>query len=196
MSRSMTRDEHFLRNMDDLRKVANSADDYELVKASALLRKLLIDGSRFVDVINRPRRLRLSFTVVDLADHPLTQTTLSLNPTTYLHADALHPDDALASMQTRKVVNLQALLATSVGVYDRKKCTIANVITCCANVLGGVHFGEESTTDDPEVEVMRKLNIKIAGMRPIVLQLRSIIKIVLDGLVPLEQAVRSAPLLH
>ncbi len=192
----MTRDEHFLRIMDDLRKGANSADDYELVTASALLRKLLLDSSRFVDIINRTRRLKLRFIVVDLASHPLTQTTLALNPTTYFHADALHPDGALPSMQTRKVVNLQTLLATSVGVYDRKKCTIANVITCCAKVLGGVHFGEESTTDDPEVEVMRQLKILIAGMRPIVLQLRSIIKIVLDGLALLEQAVRSAPLLY
>jgi len=190
---AITLDQHFLRTLDDLRRAAESSDDYVLVRASGLLRQLILDGkSTLLHKVNRERREKSSFSVVDFASNRLaTEITLD-HPITYLHGDALHESGAMPNMQ-RRAVKLDEFLAMPVGIYNGEPFTIRMTIERCANVLGGVHIGTEAAASDPEVERMRQLRITIGGMRPLVLQLRSIIKVVLDAVAPLEQRVREHP---
>jgi hypothetical protein len=52
-------DELFLNTLKDLRAKANSNDRYQLIKASGLLRLLLLDG--LVDRVNSKHRIKLKF---------------------------------------------------------------------------------------------------------------------------------------
>jgi len=183
-------DRHFLRTIESLRRV-NIHDDYELVKASGVLRQLLLDGGASLVVqVNRSHRLRLTYTVVDVMSDPYTKVVMEAGPTMYLYGDALHASIAFGHKETT-ALNLDAFLSASVGIYEAAPWTVGDTIRHCANVLGGVHFGKEPPSEDAEIERMRQLRVTIAGMRPVVLQLRSIIAIVLDGLTPLEGAIRA-----
>jgi hypothetical protein len=53
----------FLNTLQDLAARAAAADEYMILGASALIRKLLIDGSPLVDQVNRNYRLRLVFEI-------------------------------------------------------------------------------------------------------------------------------------
>jgi hypothetical protein len=61
----MKTDELFLRTLDDLENCISSTDDYEVLRASALIRKLFLDGNRLVDQANRPIKLKFEFEIVD-----------------------------------------------------------------------------------------------------------------------------------
>jgi len=56
----------FVRTLDDLHGSINSNDEYEVLRASALIRQLFLDGSNsLVDRVNRKYRHKLEFEVVE-----------------------------------------------------------------------------------------------------------------------------------
>jgi hypothetical protein len=53
----------FLRTLDDLEKRTIATDEYEVLLAAALLRKLVLDSPPLMDQVNATRRLKLSFRI-------------------------------------------------------------------------------------------------------------------------------------
>ena len=60
----MDPDQLFLKTLSDLeRRTGSEASEYDVLRSSALLRQLLLDGSPLVHQVNRHRRLTLVFRV-------------------------------------------------------------------------------------------------------------------------------------
>ncbi len=59
-----SREELFLRTLEDFAQRIASEDAYEVLGASALIRKLLIDSSPLVDQVNQKYRLKIEFEVM------------------------------------------------------------------------------------------------------------------------------------
>lgn len=113
----------FLRTVIDLRARIESDDGYDLIIASALLRKLLIDSTTLVALANRRPRLKLKFPVIE--DHPSP-------PQGWV----------LRGYSGDKVGRLDGFLNSRVAYLDGDPYTAYEVITTCANSFGGVHAGE------------------------------------------------------
>lgn len=52
---------------EDLQTRVKGKNDYDLIKAGGLLRQLLLDNDRLIDIVNKPRRIRLQFTILNHA---------------------------------------------------------------------------------------------------------------------------------
>lgn len=113
----------FLRTVIDLRARIESDDGYDLIIASGLLRKLLVDGTTLVTLANRRPRLKLRFPVIE--DHPSP-------PKGWV----------LSGYSGDKVGRIDAFLNSKVAYLDGDPYTAYEVVTTCANSFGGVHAGE------------------------------------------------------
>jgi hypothetical protein len=96
----------------------------------------------------------------------------------FIAGDGLYPGNALPT-DTRRTVKLDGFLSARVGFYDGEVCTVRDTIKQCANVLGGVHLSSEDEFANAGTEQKGRLRlliagIRLAGIRPIVLQLRSL----------------------
>ena len=72
----------FIHTLNDLEKRVESTDEYDVLMAAALLRKLLVDGGRLMDQINRAHRLKLRFRISDVS--PLEKMIYEDDPMLWL----------------------------------------------------------------------------------------------------------------
>jgi hypothetical protein len=113
----------FLRTVIDLRHRIASDDGYDLIIASGLLRKLLVDGTPLVILANRRPKLKLKFPILD-------------------------PDPAprkgwvLRGYIQEKQGRLDAFLGSQVIYLNGDPYAALEVIDACANSFGGVHASD------------------------------------------------------
>lgn len=132
----MHEDELFCRTIDDIQSVVDNPTSYEILRSSALLRQLLLDGRRLVDIVNRERRLRLRFRVADGWEHPVARMMRSMNPVFFgvldgIDTGAQFPNTPIRELTRDQFLNYNVLLING-HVY-----TVRDVISFCANVMGG-----------------------------------------------------------
>ncbi len=175
----------FLNTLRDLGVRIADADEYNILGASALIRKLLIDGSPLVDQVNQEHRLKLTFGISD--SNPSIPGVPE--PTFWSVQDGLDPDTSRPG-KPRKVVNRDQLLSTVLAIVDGRSYTLREIVLFEANIMGGIHTG--SPKEDKE-KVLQVLNsgLAIGGYRASLRQLQAIGRVVLKGLEPLRTAVAS-----
>ncbi len=105
-------EELFLLSLKDLREKANSNNRYQLIKASGLLRLLLLDG--LIDRVNSSYRFKLKF---------------------YLTLKKFRREDQPA-------LTLQKFLAEEWKAYREHCYSVKEIIQTSAHLMGGVHLGE------------------------------------------------------
>jgi hypothetical protein len=85
----MDPDALFIRTLRDLEQKASSSDEYEVLLAAGLLRKLLMDALPLVDQVNATRRLKLRFLLN--SPTPYEEMILAEGPTYWSLEDAIDP---------------------------------------------------------------------------------------------------------
>jgi hypothetical protein len=180
-------DELFLRTLQDLHSRVESGDEYSLVRATALLRQLLLDDTRLVDRVNQTHRLRLRF---EVCGRPYAEVVLQLSPAFYSRLGGIHKSGPFPHQM--EALSRDDFLKTTVLFLDARRITIGDLITYAANVAGGVHTGNPRTD---EQKVLANFREVIMVDHPVqIAQLAAVIKIVLDALEPLRQAVAAGQL--
>lgn len=180
----------FLRTLDDLETKISSTDGYEILQASALIRKLFLDGNRLVDQVNRLHGLKIKFEVVD------TQKLLGIFSQAGVPAleflaigDALDPD--VLPNPPRKVVSRDTFFATKVQLSRGQELTIQDIILYQANVAGGVHLSDPRTIQEQTI-ALNEDSITILGLAPGLQQLKAIGRVILKALTPLRVVVMTS----
>jgi hypothetical protein len=174
----------FLSTLDDLGQRVEAADEYSLLRGTALLRQLLMEGDRLVDVVNRSHRLKLRY---EVCGRRYTEVVLEDNPVFYSALGGIHRSGSQAP--SAELLPLDDFLKTTVLVVKGKRITIGELITYAANVAGGVHLGKPR---DAEVEALAEFREVVALGQPVqIAQLRSVILVVLDALDALRRAVEA-----
>lgn len=177
----------FLRTVDECRQVLTAPDDYSILRSTALLRQLLLDGNRLIDVVNRSRRERVRFLVCDGWDTPYAKEVLSDNPLVFAVADGLHPERNLLPGVPQREFNRDRFLKFPVVYASGNYYTVGDIITHCANVLGGVHVGSPKTNEEEQLSALQQFQI---GKSPLSLrQLLPILHVVVDSLEALYQRI-------
>ncbi len=174
----------FLDTLSDLEKRVASQDDYEVLGASALIRKLLLDEHPLVDQVNREYRIKLSFAVTAPRQLPAGLP----EPTFFSVQDGIDPDTAPPFLQPTTVPRDQ-LLAYVLLRINGQAYTLKDIILFEAHVMGAVHAG--SPKEDKE-RVLLELNkrFQIGGYRSSLRQLQAIGQVVVKGLRPIREAIQ------
>ena len=172
-------DRLFLETLDDLEtRIRQDASEYDLLRAAALLRELLLDASPLVHQVNHATKTALRFRIRVKVPDPGHEFEIWLG---------LDPS-AKVDVPIREV-DLKELLRISLVFLPSSRITVRQVITLAANVRGGVH---RERPKDPAHEAFENFRLKLRhGDMPLELLLVvEISRIVLAGLEPLRSAVR------
>lgn len=139
-------EQSLLRFILDLQGRIATNDRFNLREASAILRRLLLDAHPVLHLANRVHRQRLRFPFVverhvkDVDEEPAFQF-LNLCP------DFADPAEI-------QMLNLDELLAKPVLRDHERAFTVRDVIDVCANLKGGIHFGEpESQAEESLIKL-------------------------------------------
>lgn len=176
----------FLSTLHDLSSRIAGHDEYNILGASALIRKLLIDDFPLVDQVNRKYQLKLKFEISE--SNPSIPGVPE--PSFWSVQDGLDPETSRPG-KPRKQVSRDQLFATVLAIVDGKPYSLRDIVLFEANVMGGVHAG--SPKEEKE-RVLQTINctLAIGGHRASLRQLQAIGRVVLRGLEPLRSAIEAA----
>lgn len=180
-------EELFINTLHDLELRIGSSDEYSVLMAAALLRKLLVDGGRLMDQVNRKYRLRLRFRISAVSS--FEKLILEDNPIFWSLEDALDPASPLAYGPFD--ATRDEFLSRKIMRFNGQWITVRDVIDQLANVEGAVHSGEPDTDHQKMIQAAGKFYSR-AGLPGVVSQVRLLGRITAQGLSPLRDAVLAA----
>lgn len=173
----------FLDTLKDLQEKIDRSTDYDLTKASGLLRHLLIDSPRLIDQVNKKIGMKVRFKISATRDDipgwlkDVELMWVNLTP---------DPD----SQTAKEEVSVQKFLSKIVLIRKGSVFSVYDFIDVTAHLLGGVHTGNERTPDQAKLKAFGS-GFGMANTSTILFNIRIICQIVLDGLQPLKQRVLS-----
>ena len=169
-------DELFLRTVEDLSKKVNLGTPYHWLRASALVRQLLIYGHPLVGRINRSSGLKLRYEVPDI--------TGAVDE----HTMVLMAGDGLLGMYPTRTVNRDGFLAAPLIYVRPRWFTMLEIVDVAAHVLGGVHNNEPKVGSQQDLSAF-DASFQVLGGGAAVTQIRGIGHITIVGLKPLAALV-------
>jgi hypothetical protein len=177
----------FTHTLSDLDERMESANEYDVLMAAPLLRKLLVDGGRLMDQVNRPYRLKLRFRISDVS--PREKMIYGDGPVMWSVEDALDPESPFA-YQPYDATRDQ-FLSRRIMRFNGHWITVGDVIDQLANVEGAVHSSEPDTAHREAVHALGRFYSR-DGLPGVVRQVKLIGRITARGLSPLRVAVLAA----
>lgn len=180
----MEPEELFIRTLDDLRRSIYSPDEYEVLRASHLLRQLLLDGTPLFRVVNRIHKLKnIEFSVA--VNEPPTIPGLPYS--VWCALDGIDPDSCPPNFP-RRSLSLEAFLKVVMAVTDGHTHTVHDIIDYLAHVAGGVHLGRPKSDAEKAMADLQKQFV-FMDMTAASRMIRAIGRVVLRGLAGLRCAV-------
>jgi hypothetical protein len=173
----------YINTIEDLRRKASVGDDYSMLRASAMLRQLFLDGTPLVHQLNQQYKVKLRFPVCGRAHRDIV---LEDAPIVYSALGGIHSSGSMG--RSVEQLTLDQFLATPVLKLGPQVLSLKDLIRISANVLGGVHSGDPQTPEDNALAEFGKA-VSVWGLAIEAAQLKPIILVALDGLQPLTDAV-------
>lgn len=173
----------FVNTLKDLEVKIGSNDPYEILMATALLRKLLIDENPLVDQVNKSPRLRIGFDVNDR----LVPTNVSM----WFIQDGFDPETSVPHLSKPINMNKDNMLKRPVMLINGVVITVLDLIKFQSHVQGAVHSGDPRS-DKEKVLKNAEETFTVGGMPGGLRSIKAIGRVVLKGLEPLKQEVLRA----
>jgi len=183
----LTPDDLFLATLHDLEQRQRSEEPYQILGMAGLLRKLLLDAEPLIDQVNRTRRLKLRFRIIQ-GRHSL-ETLRSLGVTYHDIGDCLDPSYIDSQANEAAELTRDQFLSTLVNYIAGQAITVREIVTFEANVAGGVH-APGSPTEPAHVGLdAARRQIIMKGQSVSLYHLRNIGRVVAKALQPLKAAI-------
>jgi len=182
----MEASELFIASLADLEQCVAVGDDYAMLRAAAVLRRLLMDESPLIHQVNRNHRLKILFPV---CGRKYAEAVIQMGPVFYSALGGIHSSGSMS--QQLEQLPLDDFLSAKILKLGDQVLTVRDLVSISANVLGGVHKGQARTEKEQAVESFNKQvlafghPISAAQMKPVVL-------VALEGMAPLARAVQGA----
>lgn len=185
----MDRDALFLATVDDLSMRVDASDEYTLLMAAPLVRKLLADDHPLMHLVNREHRLSLRFEVT--AEDDYTRLVLRDGPVFWAVMEGLSPRLGVRRRANTEELTLDQFLGHRIMRVRGEDFSVLDVVQTVAYALGAVHAGS------PKKEMHQRLAyqssaIRVGGVRAATRALRGIAAVTVDALTPLAKAVRGS----
>lgn len=154
-----------------------------ILKSSALLRHLIIDGNPLVHQVNKKYKEKLIFETIPEVDEGLFNIQ-------GLHGFINPSPEVFGDKVNRSQLNLQNFLNYQCIIHNGKSYSVREVVKYCANIAGGVHLGEPKTDKEKLLNIWDQ-SLRFLDMEHTLLTLREISKVVLHALTPLVNRVKN-----
>ncbi len=179
----MTREQLFIYTIKDLEKKLVATDQYEILMIAGLLRKLLLDGTPLMDLVNA-NHLKVKFII---NSKPIPEDKyLSI----WSIEDGLDPSTAVPHLCKPIEVNREQFLSTKILKAVDKVFSVRDVILHLAHIEGAVHAG--STKDEKDVILNKFIQEwQIGGVAATFRLLKAIARVTVKGLKVLESSLTS-----
>jgi hypothetical protein len=188
----METDRLFLEVMADLEARAAAPSEYGMLKAAGLLRQMFLDGGKsLVDIVNRERRIKLSFSVLEKEAH--VQMLLDDGAVFYSVEDGFDPGSG--SFGTPADLTRDQFLKLRVMVVNRHTVSVHDLIDQLAHVEGGVHAGAPAS-EKAEALAAAARAFGIGGLPAGLRVMAAVSRVVLKSLADLRSAVEKDGALH
>src|SRR5258708_27421251 len=140
----MDPDQIFIATLGDLEQRIAAPDEYTVLTSALPLRKLLLDATPLMHLVNRNYQLSITFRIND--ESPLERVILEDGPWFWSLADGLDPaSNNPPGAQAPVEVKLDRLLARRVLRVNGHDVTVHDLIDQLAHIEGAVHVGEPKT---------------------------------------------------
>lgn len=175
----------FFATLDDLKVRITPGTEYNLVRASGLLRQLYLDQTPLINLVNRQTKLKLSFEIKKWPD--------SIPQIGKLEVQSPEPDDQMP----RKAVDFKTFLSTKTLFYHEHVYTVKDIIKAVSNVQGGVHKGVPKNDKERYLEKDQFTSFKfgIEGSAPMDLAkllIKPIAQVTLRSLQPIKKGLQAS----
>lgn len=177
----MTDGELFIQTLIDLSERVVSGEEYETLRASHLLRQLLIDGGNSLfSRANRQHRRKVRYIISDMG---LGFPSNIPQPDIWFSWDSIEPYRS-AALRGRRDVSIDKFLSTRVAIAYGHDYTIQDLIQYVAHVMGGVHSGNPNTEKEKVLEQIQDF-ILFKQLPAAVLFVQSAARATLRAMLPL-----------
>lgn len=167
----------FIRDFEEIQKIIKLEDDYEILRLSAILRRLFLDGRSLVDIVNKTHRHKLRFvTGRSLPPEKLKEFKV------WFKLGGINPDNKMCPIDE---LSRAEFFSKPMLVIEHNLYTISDIIKFEANIMGGVHAGVANTNEEKKLELQKMLYEGQSKIRLHQKQLLSIGKVILNTLTPL-----------
>jgi len=184
----MDTDKLFINSIDEICKIIEEPNEYVLLRSSLLLRQLLLDGNRLLDIVNRERKLKIYFKISNEWESK-EATEVDLTRVVFFGVmEGIHPSSKNSDSPAVEL-SLSNFLKFNVFYIDSQFITIQDVINHCAHIMGGVHVGRAKSRKENLLSTLQVFKIRNYPVQT--LQLIPILRVVRDGLLPLYDRVKN-----
>lgn len=178
----------FLHIINDIEEISESANTYKILKASGLIRQLLIDNNCLVDQINREHKEKILFRVQQKPE--LLNDTANDDGTvrkSWFGITLIFP--GIDSRNT-ELLNKDNFFKYKLLNFGEHEFSVLEVIKICANKYGGVH--SEDIKDERE-KLLDNLNssFTLLNFDCVIYAMHGIMMVCYNALLPLANKIKT-----
>jgi hypothetical protein len=178
----------FLHSVNDLGERTEMANTYTILKASGIIRQLLIDGNSLYDQVNRDYKEKLMFRVQQKPKIPtesVGENGQILNQ--WFGITFIYPNK---ESKNTELLNKDDFLKYKILNFGDEEFTVLEVIKICSNKYGGIHY--ENVKDEREI-LLDKLNssFTLLNFDCVIYSMHGIMRVCHDALLPLSNKIES-----
>lgn len=177
----------FVNSVIELEERFSKQTEYDVLKASGLIRQLLVDSNPLVAQVNRTYKLKIKFKVVK--PYKFDSTNIDSDGTKWNSLCSI-----MMFISPGKSSDFVELLSKDdffkykILTHHETEFTVLDVIKICANKYGGIHREDIKEGKSLELDRMSSL-IKFNGSKSVFHAMHGIIEVCLDSLEPLKNAI-------
>jgi hypothetical protein len=183
----------FVNTLDELRQKCNTASNYNYVKASGILRQILIDENSLLDLVNKEYRKKILFEVIKQSP-PAPKQSIGADGTVWtdigMGMSFMSPSN---DKSRNEMLTKDQFLKRRVISFGYQDISVLEIIKLNANKIGGVHIDTKQPTNIKDWNILTgnsAMNFK-GGISGGAYQINEISIIVLKALNELEEFVKS-----
>ena len=177
----------FVNTVLELEERFTKKTEYDLLKASGLIRQLLVDNNTLVDQVNKNYKLKIKFKVTKR--FKFDNDNIDSNGTKWNSLSAImlfiSPDK---SSDFVELLSKDEFFKYQLLSHHETSFTVLDVIKICANKYGGVHIEDIEKGKSLELDRMSKL-ITFNGSKSVFHAIYGIIEVCLKALMPLKNTI-------
>ncbi len=181
----MTDHENLLLNtIEDLRDKLKKGDEYSLLRASGLIRQLILDENPLVHIVNKKYKLKILYEVRErnrkvppkfVVDGVELQSVISVT----------FAKPGKNEEQYVEYLKLDDFLKYDIINFANQNFTVQDIIKLCAHIYGGVHAGKIKEPKDFFLDWANKTISYADGVQCGVSSIKDIVEIIINALEPL-----------
>jgi hypothetical protein len=176
----------FLNIISELKKRYENQTEYDILKASGLIRQLLVDSNPIIEQVNRKYKLKITYRVQERIKLPFERFNEDGTAWKPLYGIVFITPQENSPVE---LLNRDDFFKYELLSYHNEMINVLEVIKICANKYGGIHYDEKRNLKESSIDVTHKA-FSFNNSSSVIRSMYSITGICLEALNPLAEKVK------